>query len=349
MTTTSQDQERTKQHGQVSQARLLGLVNRVRELGLLIVLLLIILIVGIQAPRFLSIDNFEQILLSVAILAIAAVGETLVVLTRNVDLSVGSMVGVTAFVTAYFFKQLPGSNLLLGILLGCALGLVLGMVNGLIVSFGRVPAIVATLGTLYVYRGLIFIFSSNTTSQVNASDVPISYLALATTQIFGIPALILIAAVIAIIVGYFLHASQSGRQLYAVGSNPDAANMIGIPRDWLVFGAFAASGLLCGLAGVLWGARFATVDATAATGLELQVIAAVVVGGVNIFGGSGTILGVMLGAIVLGTLQNALNILNISQFWLLALYGAAIIGAVVLDAFITRWVQRTILSRRKKA
>ena len=349
MTTTSQDQERTKQHGQVSQARLLGLVNRVRELGLLIVLLLIILIVGIQAPRFLRIDNFEQILLSVAILAIVAVGETLVVLTRNVDLSVGSMVGVTAFVTAYFFKQLPGSNLLLGILLGCALGLVLGMVNGLIVSFGRVPAIVATLGTLYVYRGLIFIFSSNTTSQVNASDVPISYLALATTQIFGIPALILIAAVIAIIVGYFLHASQSGRQLYAVGSNPDAANMIGIPRDWLVFGAFAASGLLCGLAGVLWGARFATVDATAATGLELQVIAAVVVGGVNIFGGSGTILGVMLGAIVLGTLQNALNILNISQFWLLALYGAAIIGAVVLDAFITRWVQRTILSRRKKA
>ena len=348
MTTTSQDVERTKQRGQVSQARLFRLVNRVRELGLLIVLLLIILIVGIQAPRFLSIDNFEQILLSVAILAIVAVGETLVVLTRNVDLSVGSMVGITAFVTAYFFKQLPDTNVLLGILLGCALGLVLGMVNGLIVSLGRVPAIVATLGTLYVYRGLVFIIAANTTSQVNASDVPAGYLALATTQIFGIPALILIAAVIAVIVGYFLHASHTGRQLYAVGSNPEAANMIGIRRDWLVFTAFAASGLLCGLAGVLWGARFATVDATAATGLELQVIAAVVVGGVNIFGGSGTILGVLLGAIVLGTLQNGLNILNISQFWLQAMYGAAIIVAVVLDAFITRWLQRTILSRRKK-
>jgi len=348
MTTTSQEVERTKQRGQVSQARLFRLVNRVRELGLLIVLLLIILIVGIQAPRFLSIDNFEQILLSVAILAIVAVGETLVVLTRNVDLSVGSMVGITAFVTAYFFKQLPNINLLLGILLGCALGLVLGMINGLIVSLGRVPAIVATLGTLYVYRGLVFIIAANTTSQVNASDVPAGYLALATTQIFGIPALILIAAVIAVIVGYFLHASHTGRQLYAVGSNPEAANMIGIRRDWLVFAAFAASGLLCGLAGVLWGARFATVDATAATGLELQVIAAVVVGGVNIFGGSGTILGVLLGAIVLGTLQNGLNILNISQFWLQAMYGAAIIVAVVLDAFITRWLQRTILSRRKK-
>jgi rhamnose transport system permease protein len=348
MTTTSQEVERPQHRSQLSQMRLLGLVSRVRELGLLIVLLLIILIVGIQAPRFLSISNFEQILLSVAILAVVAVGETLVILTRNVDLSVGSTVGFTAFVTAYFFKELPHSNLLLGILLGCALGLVLGMINGLIVSFGRVPSIVATLGTLYAYRGLVFIFAANTTSQVNASDVPASYLALATTQIFGIPALILIAAVVAIIVGYFLRASESGRQLYAIGSNPEAAQMIGIRADRLVFGAFAASGLLCGLAGVLWGARFATVDATNATGLELQVIAAVVVGGVNIFGGSGTILGAMLGAIVLGTLENALNILNISQFWLQAIYGAAIIGAVMLDAFITRWLQRSILARRKK-
>src|SRR5256886_3308229 len=279
MTTTSQEVKGAKQSSQASQARLLGLVSRVRELGLLIVLLLIVLTVSVQAPRFLSIDNFEQILLSVAILAIVAVGETLVVLTRNVDLSVGSIVGFTAFVTAYFFKELPHSNLLIGILLGCALGLVLGMVNGLIVSFGRVPAIVATLGTLYAYRGLVFIVASNTTSQINASDVPSGYLALATTQIFGIPTLILIAAAIAVIVGYFLHASHTGRQLYAVGSNPEAANIIGIRRDWLVFSAFAASGLLCGLAGVLWGARFATVDATNASGLELAVIAAGVAGG----------------------------------------------------------------------
>src|SRR3989440_12032211 len=243
MTTTSSEVELAKQRSQVGQARLLGLVSRVRELGLLVALLLIVLIVGIQAPRFLSIDNFVQILLSVAILAIVAVGETLVVLTRNVDLSVGSTVGLTAFVTAYFFKQLPQSNLLLGILLGCALGLVLGMVNGLIVSIGRVPAIVATLGTLYVYRGLVFIVASNTTSQINASDVPGSYLALATTQIFGVPALILIAAVIAVIVGYFLHASHIGRQLYAVGSNPDAADIIGIRRGGVFFlGFFPAGG-----------------------------------------------------------------------------------------------------------
>ena len=349
MTTMSQDVERADKRSQIRPGRLLGLVSRVRELGLLIVLLLIILIVGIQVPRFLSIDNFEQILLSVAILAIVAVGETLAVLARQVDLSVGSIVGVSAFVTAYFFKQLPGANLFLGILLGCVLGLVLGLINASIVSWGRVPAIVATLGTLYVYRGLDFVFSANTTSQVNASDVPASFLALATTNVLGIPLLIILAALIAIIVGYFLRTTRTGRQLYAVGSNPDAAAIVGIKRERLIFGAFAASGLLCGLAGVLWGARFATVDATAATGLELQVIAAVVVGGVNIFGGSGTIFGAILGAIVLGTLQNALNILNISQFWLQAIDGGAIIAAVMLDMFITRWLQRSLLFRRKKA
>src|ERR1700730_2369704 len=154
MTTTSKEVGQARTRLQGANNRLIGLVGRIRELGLLAVLLLIVIVVSIQVPRFLAISNLEQILLSVAILAIVAVGETLVVLTRNVDLSVGSIVGLTAFVTAYFFKQLPGSNLLLGILLGCVLGLVLGMVNGLIVSFGRVPAIVATLGTLYAYRGL---------------------------------------------------------------------------------------------------------------------------------------------------------------------------------------------------
>jgi rhamnose transport system permease protein len=292
------------------------------------------------------VSNIEQILLSVAILAIVAVGETLVVLTRSVDLSVGSIVGFAAFVAANLFKQQPGTNLLVAILLGCALGLVLGAVNGLIVTVGRVPAIIVTLGTLYVYRGLDFVVAGGT--QVSASDVPDSYLSLATTQILGIPALLLFAAAIALIFAYLLRSTRSGRELYAIGSNPDAARLVGIRSNLLVFGAFLMSGLLCGFAGVLWGARFATVDATAATGLELQVIAAVVVGGVNIFGGSGTILGAVLGAIVLGTVDDALNLLRLSQFWLQAIDGAAILIAVSLDAFITRWVQRALIIRRQR-
>jgi rhamnose transport system permease protein len=325
-------------------------VSRIRELGLLSVLLLIIIIVSIQVPLFLTVSNIEQILLSVAILAIVAVGETLVVLTRSVDLSVGSMVGFTAFLAADLFKQQPGTNLVLAILLGCAVGLALGALNGLIVTVGRVPAIIVTLGTLYVYRGLDFVVAGGT--QVSASDVPDSYLNLATARIglfgVGVPALIVFAAAIALIFAYLLHSTRSGRQLYAIGSNPEAARLVGIRSDLLVFGTFVLSGLLCGFAGVLWGARFATVDATAATGLELQVVAAVVVGGVNIFGGSGTIMGAVLGAIVLGTIDDALNLLRLSQFWLQAIDGAAILVAVTLDAFITRWLQRALVTRRAR-
>lgn len=346
MTTTSKELEEGRSATRSSSNRLVRLVSRVRELGLLIVLVLIIVLVGVQVPQFLTVGNIEQILLSVAIIAIVAVGETLVVLTRNVDLSVGSIVGFTAFVAADLFKQQPGTNLLVAILLGCVLGLVLGAINGLIVTLGRVPAIIVTLGTLYIYRGLDFVVARGT--QVSASDVPDSFLSLATTHILGIPALILFAAVIALIAAYLLRFSRAGRQLYAIGSNPEAARLMGIRSGLLVFCAFLISGLLCGFAGVLWGARFATVDATAASGLELQVVAAVVVGGVNIFGGSGTIFGVMLGAILLGTIDNSLNLLKLSQFWLQAIDGAVILIAVAIDAFITRWLQRILVGRRQR-
>src|SRR5438876_7098672 len=188
MATTSEHVRGTTYPPRRSGSRLVGLVSRVRELGLLVVLALILIIVGVQVPQFFTISNLVQILLSVSILAIVAVGETLVVLTRNVDLSVGSIVGFAAFVAADLFKQQPGTNLLVAILLGCVLGLVLGAINGLIVTVGRVPAIIVTLGTLYVYRGLDFVVAGGT--QVSASDVPDSYLSLATTQILGIPALL---------------------------------------------------------------------------------------------------------------------------------------------------------------
>lgn len=346
MTTTSEHLQQARTPSRRSTNRLVALVSRVRELGLLVVLLLIVFIVGVQVPQFLTLSNIEQILLSVSILAIVAIGETLVILTRNVDLSVGSIVGFSAFVAANLFKQHPGTNLLLGILLGCALGLVLGALNGSIVTWGRVPSIVATLGTLYVFRGFDFLYAGG--NQVSASDVPDSFLSLATAPFLGIPLLIWFAAGLAIVFGYWLHASRTGRQLYAIGSNPDAARLAGIRSGLLVFGAFAISGLLSGFAGVLWGARFATVDATAANGLELQVIAAVVVGGVNIFGGSGEILGAMLGAVVLGTIENSLSFLRVSQFWLQAIDGAAILIAVTLDAFITRWVQRLLITGRQR-
>jgi rhamnose transport system permease protein len=324
--------------------RIVRLASRVRELGLLVVLLIIIVVVTIQVPRFLSVDNFEEILLSIAIIAIVAVGQTLVVLTRNVDLSVGSVIGLSAYIAADLLKQHPQTNIVLIILLGCGIGVVLGAINGLLVTIGRVPAIVTTLGTLYIYRGLDFLIAQG--KQVSAYEVPDSFLVLATTKILGVPLLIIFAAIIAALFAFLLRYTRQGRQLYAIGSNPDAARLVGINSNILVFGAFVICGLLAGFAGILWGARFATIDARVGTGVELLVIAAVVVGGVNIFGGSGTVLGAVLGAIVLGTIDNSLTLLKLSQFWLQAIYGGAILVAVTVDALITRRIQRALIKRR---
>jgi rhamnose transport system permease protein len=324
---------------------MLVIISRLREFGILVALAVVVLVVSLLTPNFLSLGNFSQILLSVSLIAIAAVGETVVVLTRNVDLSVGSIVGLVAFATGDLLKAhvlgVPG-----GVLAGCVIGLGLGAFNGLIVTVGRVPAIVATLGTLSVYRGLDFFVAGG--KEVNAIDLPQGYLHIATATMLGVPVLILCAAAVAAVVAYLLRYSRTGRSVYAIGSSPAAAETVGIPSQRVVFGAFAASGLLCGFAGVLWGSRFGTVDANAASGLELEVIAAVVIGGVNIFGGSGTVFGAMLGAILLGTIDNSLTLLRLSQFWLQAIDGAVILLAVGADATIRGYVQRTLQVRGRR-
>jgi rhamnose transport system permease protein len=330
----------------LSASSFLDLLGRVREAGIVLALALLVIVVAVQEPRFLRPGNIEEILLSVSILAVVAVGQTLVVLTRNVDLSVGSIVGISAFVCADTIKGSPETPIIVMVVLGILIGTGFGVVNGLLVTIGKVPAIVATLGTLYIFRGIDFIIAEG--KQVNAADVPDGYLNLATGKVLGIPALILIAAVIVLIANSALRRSRSGRALYAIGSNPDAARLAGVPSGKLVFGAFVVCGALCGLAGVLWGARFATVDARAASGFELAVVAAVVVGGVNIFGGSGTAIGAALGAILLGTIENALSILKLNVFWLQAIQGAVIIAAVTIDALITRRLQRALLKARRR-
>ncbi|MGH2535074.1 MAG: ABC transporter permease [Thermomicrobiales bacterium] len=331
---------------QFSAARLARAVGRVRETGLLIALAAIVLIVTVQAPRFLSTNNIRQILLSVSIIAIVAVGQTLVVLTRNVDLSVASTMGLVAYVVRDLLRNDPDLSIPLVIGLGCLLGAGLGAINGALVAIGRVPAIVATLGTLYVYRGVVFAYGGG--ELITASDVPRAFREIALSRPVGIPTPILVTAGIALIFAYLLRYSRAGRQLYAIGSNPESARLAGLPQTRLVFGAFVVCGLLAGVGGVLWGARFPSVDARAATGYELLVVAAVVVGGVNIFGGSGTVFGAVLGAILLGTIQNALTILRINPFWLQAISGGAILAAVTVDALITRRLQRSLVARRRR-
>jgi rhamnose transport system permease protein len=324
-------------------ARVAGVVARQRELSLAGVMAVLAIFVAVQAPNFLSAANLTQVTVVAAIIAIAAVGEALVILTRNVDLSVEAMMGLVAFVVADILK-LHVLPVPVAIAFGIGLGLVLGMTNGFVITVLRVPSIVATLGTLSIYRGIDFLIAGG--KQVTLGDLPSGYTDLAGATVLGIPLFVLIAIAIVAFVAALLRLTRAGRRVYAVGSNPDAAAILGIRSGLVVFGVFGACGLLAGLAGVMWGMNYGTINATAASGVTLQVVAAVVVGGVNINGGSGTVIGAGLGALFLGLISNALLLLRLSQFWLQAIYGAVILVAVSLDASLTRGLRRAALTRR---
>jgi rhamnose transport system permease protein len=325
--------------------QVVAVLGRQRELSLVVIMVALAVFVSVQAPQFLSVSNLSQVTILAAIITVAVVGEALVVLTRSVDLSVDAMMGLVAFSVADTLRAqalpLPAA---MGY--GVGLGLVMGVINGAIVTLFRVPAIVATLGTMSLYRGFTFLIAGG--RQVSLSDLPPEYINLARATVLGVPLLLVIAIVIVAVASLVLQQTRFGRQVYAVGSNPEAAAILGIRSRVVVFTVFAVCGLLSGIAGVLWGARFGTINATAASGVVLQVVAAVVVGGVNIFGGSGTIVGAALGALFLSLIANALTLLHISQFWLQAIYGAVILAAVAADAVIVRRLQRASQEGRRR-
>lgn len=318
--------------------RLADTIVRFRELGILFFIALLALLVSLRSPAFLTVGNFETILLNISILVIVALGQTMIIITRGIDLSVGSMIGLSAMMVAFTVVAFPGLSPLLALLLGMALGAVLGGINGAIIAFGGVPPIIATLGTLSIYRGLIFLYSRGT--WINAFELPLWFRQLTKSKPLGLPNLVLIAALVALLIYLFLNHTRLGRDIYAVGSNPTAARFAGIEVERIIFLVYVISGLLCGLAGVLWASRFETAQTNTALGFELQTIAASVVGGVNIFGGSGTVLGVILGAFLLGIIDNALTLVRISPFWQLAAQGMLILLAVIVDSAILRRLQR---------
>ena len=315
----------------------LSSLARQRELSLVGIMIVLGGLVSFTAPQFLTISNLSQVAVLASIIAVAAVGEALVVITRNVDLSVEATIGLVAYCVASLLERhaldAPGA-----IVLGLGIGLVLGMINGVIVTLFRVPAIVATLGTLSIFRGIDYLIAGS--HQVPLAGLPPGFTDPARDSFFGIPIFVLIAVVIVVIGSVILRWTRFGRQLYAVGSNPEAAAVLGVPSRLVVFTAFSLCGLLAGVAGVLYVMEFGTINGTSATGLVLAVVAAVVVGGVNIFGGSGTLAGAALGALFLGFIANALILVGLSQFWLQAIYGLVILVAVGADAIIVRRLKR---------
>jgi rhamnose transport system permease protein len=325
--------------------RAVNTVVRSREFSILLVLVAVVAAATFKTDTFLfSANSWRDLLLTPSILLLLAVGQAVVVITRNVDLSVGSVLGLTAYLTGWLFIEHPGLPIVVVFLAGLLAGAALGFVNGVLVAFGKVPALVITLGTLYVYRGIVLTWAGS--DRINAGDLPKGFLALGTRAVLSIPVLTIIAVVFLAAVGYYLHSSRGGRELYAIGSDPEAAVLYGLPVTRRVLSAFVLSGALAGLAGVLFAARYGSVSSGAGTGIELQAVAAVVIGGVAIFGGSGTVWGAALGAILLVTINRALPILGIPDFWQRAVVGALILGAIVLDRFLAARQARRLVEAR---
>jgi rhamnose transport system permease protein len=309
--------------------------EQLRELTLVLIIVTVAAFFATQIPDFISAKTFTRISTSVAVIAVVAIGQTLVVLTRNIDLSVGSTVGLVAYFVGTLLSNVPTLPPAFAIGIAIAIGASLGAINGLLVAYGRVPAIVTTLGTLALYRVALVELSGAKTVTTDALPAWLLDLPRVTLVSLGaveVRPLVVLAVVIAVVFQIGLRYLPYGRRLFAIGSNPDAARVAGFPIQRDILGAFVLSGALAGLAGFMFLARFGNITVVAGQGLELQVVAAVVVGGVNIFGGVGSVIGALLGAILIDLLQQSLiRWLEVSEFLRDAILGLLILLAVASD------------------
>lgn len=313
------------------------LALRVRVLGVSGFMILLALVFTLLTPRFLTLDNLLVVAFNAAILAIVATAMSVVLLTRNLDLSVGSVMGLAGYLWADVSSQLPDAGPLL-LLVPLLVGAACGVVNGLLVAYGGLPSIIATLGTLSVFRGITFIYAGG--QQVTSNVIPEWMLNAVDARWLGVPALAVVSVVVVLLVAVFLRQTPLGRQIYAVGSSAVASFFYGLRVKRVVVAAYVISGLLAGLAGFLLAARVGTVTVALASGWELTALSAAVIGGVSVLGGSGSVIGAALGAVVLAMIDNGLVLLRVPEFWRMFLQGSAIVAAVTADVIIEQRIRR---------
>jgi ABC-type sugar transport system ATPase subunit/ribose/xylose/arabinose/galactoside ABC-type transport system permease subunit len=321
----------------VAKRRATSLLTDFREWGVFAFVVLVFGLLTAKDARFASPDTLRSILFAMPLIVIVACGQLLAILSRNIDLSVGSMLGLSAIIAGGMFVSHPGFPVSGAIAFSVAIGALLGFVNGGLVAWLRVPAIIATLGTLTAYRGLVYIWSGG--KQVAKDSLPPALSTLAQQGPIGIPWFAWIAAAVAIAMALFLKFTATGRNIYAIGSNPRAAQLRGIPVRGTILTVFTLSGACAGLAGILYGARFGTInpaDAGAKPPMELIVISAVVLGGAAVNGGAGSVFGTVLGCLLLAMVDAATSILSISLFWQRVFYGGAILLAITADSLMRR-------------
>ncbi|MFI6895545.1 ABC transporter permease [Streptomyces sp. NPDC050256] len=322
--------------------RLVDRVFKARELAVALVLVLMLGATQLSNTEFLSEQGVKDLLLNATILVLVATGQAVVVITRNVDLSVGSVLGISAFAAGIHLRD--GGSPLVAVLLAVGLGALFGVLNGALVSLGKVPALVVTLGTLYIVRGIDSIWVGS--RQITADALPAGFVDFGHDGIGVLPYLALLATAVLAGVAYYLRSYHGGRDLYALGSSPEAARLAGIPVRARIMTAYVLCGALAGLAGALYLARFGNVDSATGNGYELTVVSAVVVGGVAFTGGSGTVYGAALGALLLTSINSVLPAIGVSSVWVTAINGFLLLLAIAADRILALRVASAL---RKKA
>ncbi|MDW4498807.1 ABC transporter permease [Sulfitobacter sp. D35] len=314
-----------------------------REALLVAVILALLALIATRFPGFVDPANLARVFNDTAPLILLALGQTIVILTRCIDLSVAANLALTGMVVAMLNAAIPGVPVPAIIAVALCLGAVMGAINGLIVWKLSIPPIVVTLGTMTIYRGIIFVISGG--EWVNSHEMSAAFTGFPRAEILGLPVLGWIAVLASAFFIVVINRTALGRAFYAVGGNPNAAVYTGLDVGRTQFLAFVISGTLAGLTGYLWVARYSVAYVDIAGGFELEVVAACVIGGIAIAGGAGTLVGAFLGAIFLGIIKNALPVIGVSPFWQLAISGSAIVIAVAFNARANRQKGRIILKR----
>ena len=316
-----------------------------REGSLAIILIIAVGGTGLINPRFLTGDGTRDLFTSTSVVALLAIGIAPIVIMRHIDLSISSTVGLTAWVVADFCAKNPDFTWVQCFIIGPVIGIAVGILNGLLVAGLRLPSLVVTLGTLYIVRGVVYVVSNSV--DYNAQEMPPSLLELGQKVFFGLlPFTFLLVIIAMLLMGFFMKYTKAGRDAYAIGSNPAAADLVGIKVFRRTFLAFVFSGFMAGLAGVFYLMRFAQVDSTAFYGQELAVVAAVVIGGVTIAGGSGTVVGAVIGGLLVQTIQGGLAALGVDAFWKSAVNGLLLIIAIYADRRLAARNEQKLLAQR---
>ncbi|MCM3123861.1 MULTISPECIES: ribose ABC transporter permease [unclassified Mesobacillus] len=302
-------------------------INVFQKLGPLIGLFLIAIILSVMSTDFLTVNNIFNVLRQVSINALIAFGMTFVILTGGIDLSVGSILALSSALTAGMLAG--GTDPILALLIGLMAGAAMGAVNGLIITKGKVAPFIATLATMTIYRGFTLVYTEG--RPITGLSDAVSFQMLGKGYFLGIPFPVITMLITYAILYFLLKKTTFGRGVYAIGGNEEASLLSGLRVDRIKIGVYSLTGLLAALAGTTLTSRLNSAQPTAGVSYELDAIAAVVLGGTSLSGGRGWIFGTLVGALIIGVLNNGLNLLNVSSFYQQVVKGGVILLAVLLD------------------